>query len=54
VVRNINLAFLIKVSLFPAVAGQVNTTADLVLMSLIIYGGWQLLMGVGLIMWRRR
>ena len=54
VVRNINLGFLIKVSLFPAVAGQVNITADLALMSLLIYGGWQLLMGFGLIMWRRR
>jgi BASS family bile acid:Na+ symporter len=54
VVRNINLGFLIKISLFPVVAGQANITADLALMSLLIYGGWQLLMGFGLILWRRK
>jgi BASS family bile acid:Na+ symporter len=54
VVRNINLGFLLKVSLFPLVAGEVNAVADMVLLSLLLYGSWQLVMGVVLIVWRRR
>jgi len=53
VVRNINLGFLLKVSLFPLVAGEVNAVADMVLLSLLLYGSWQLVMGVVLIVWRR-
>jgi BASS family bile acid:Na+ symporter len=53
-VRNINLGFLLKVSLFPLVAGEVNAVADMVLLSLLLYGSWQLAMGVVLIVWRRR
>jgi BASS family bile acid:Na+ symporter len=54
VVRNINLGLLIKVSLFPTLAGQPNPLADMVLLSLLSYGGWQLIMGFVFIMWHRR
>tara|TARA_B110000046_G_scaffold183758_1_gene220602 strand:+ start:1338 stop:2237 length:900 start_codon:yes stop_codon:yes gene_type:complete len=54
VVRNVNLGFLLKVSLFPAVAGQSNPVADMALFAILLYGGWQLVMGVCLIFWRRR
>lgn len=54
VVRNINLGFLIKVSLFPLIAGQANPLADMVLLSLLLYGGWQLIMGFAFVMWRRK
>jgi BASS family bile acid:Na+ symporter len=53
VVRNINLGFLLKASLFPLVAGEVNAVADMVLLSLLLYGSWQLVMGVVFIVWRR-
>ena len=53
VVRNINLGFLLKVSLLPLVAGEVNAVADMVLLSLLLYGSWQLVMGVVFIVWRR-
>jgi len=53
-VRNINLGFLLKASLFPLVAGEVNAVADTVLLSLLLYGSWQLLAGVFFIFWRRR
>ncbi len=54
VVRNINLGFLLKVSLFPTVAGQSNPVADMALFSMLLYGAWQLTMGIFLIFWRRR
>ena len=54
VVRNINLGFLLKVSLFPLVAGETSAVADMVLLSLLLYGSWQLIMGVVFIFWRRR
>jgi BASS family bile acid:Na+ symporter len=54
VVRNINLGLLIKISLFPLIAGQTNPTADIVLLSLLLYGGWQLIMGFIFITWRRK
>jgi BASS family bile acid:Na+ symporter len=54
VVRNINLGFLLKVSLFPTVAGASNPVADMVLFSMLLYGAWQLAMGIFLIFWRRR
>ena len=54
VVRNINLGLLIKISLFPLIAGQTNPLADMVLLSLLLYGGWQLIMGFILITWRRK
>lgn len=54
VVRNVNLGFLLKVSLFPAVAGQSNPVADLALFTMLLYGAWQLATGIFLIFWRRR
>ena len=54
VVRNVNLGLLIKVSLFPTLAGQPNPLADMVLLSLLLYGGWQLIMGFVFIVWHRR
>jgi BASS family bile acid:Na+ symporter len=54
VVRNINLGLLIKISLFPLIAGQTNPLADTVLLSLLLYGGWQLIMGFIFITWRRK
>ena len=54
VVRNINLGFLLKVSLFPTVAGESNPIADMALFSMLLYGAWQLAMGIFLIFWRRR
>lgn len=53
-VRNINLGFLLKASLFPLVAGESNPVADMVLLSLLLYGSWQLVMGVVFIFWRRK
>ncbi len=50
-VRNINLALLIKASLFPAMAGAEGAVADTVLFSLLLYGGLQLMVG-GLLIWR--
>ena len=50
----IKSGFLIKVSLFPLIAGQANPLADMVLLSLLLYGGWQLIMGFAFVMWRRK
>lgn len=54
VVRNINLGFLLKVSLFPTVAGESNPVADMALFTMLLYGAWQLATGIFLIFWRRR
>ncbi len=54
VVRNINLGFLLKVSLFPTVAGQSNPVADMALFTMLLYGAWQLASGIFLIFWRRK
>jgi BASS family bile acid:Na+ symporter len=54
VVRNINLGFLLKVSLFPTVAGESNPVADMALFSMLLYGAWQLATGIFLIFWRRK
>jgi len=40
--------------LFPLIAGQTNPLADMVLLSLLLYGGWQLIMGFIFITWRRK
>jgi BASS family bile acid:Na+ symporter len=37
--RNINLALLIKASLFPAVVGVADPVGDMVLFTLLLYGG---------------
>ena len=52
-VRNVNLGLLIKTLLFPAVVGQVDTVGNMVLFTLLLYGTVQLLMGGGLIAYRR-
>ncbi|MEP2987825.1 MAG: bile acid:sodium symporter [Parasphingorhabdus sp.] len=54
VVRNINLGFMLKASLFPAVVGQPDPIGDMVLFTLLLYGTLQLLIAVGLIMRGRR
>jgi bile acid:Na+ symporter, BASS family len=52
-VRNTNLGLLIKASLFPAIAGQVDPVGDFVLFTLLLYGGLQILIGM-LWVWIRR
>ena len=54
VVRNVNLGFLIKASIFPAVIGQVDPIGNMVLFSLLLYGAIQLLIGGGIIFSRRQ
>lgn len=54
VVRNVNLGFMLKASLFPAVIGQPDPIGDMVLLTLLLYGTLQLLLAVGLIMRGRR
>lgn len=53
VVRNINLGVLIKASLFPAVAGQVDPIGDMVLFSLLAYGAIQMIIAAIIIFLRR-
>ncbi len=52
-VRNVNLGLLINTLLFPTVMGEVDSAGSLVLFTLLLYGGIQLLMGGGLIAYRR-
>lgn len=52
-VRSVNLGLLIKTLLFPAVAGQPDPVGDMVLFSLLLYGGVQL-MSAGLLIGFRR
>ena len=54
IVRNINLGFLLKVSLFPTVPGHSNPVAHMALFTMLLYGAWQLAMGIFLIFLRRR
>jgi BASS family bile acid:Na+ symporter len=54
VVRNVNLGVMLKASLFPAVVGQVDPIGDLVLFTLLLYGGLQMLVAAVLIAWRRK
>lgn len=54
VVRNVNLGVLIKASMFPAVAGADNSVGDMVLFSVLLYGGVQMLVAAVIIGWRRR
>ncbi|WP_306250171.1 bile acid:sodium symporter family protein [Parvularcula sp. IMCC14364] len=53
-VRNTNLGLLINASLFPARPGEPNPLGDMVLFTLLLYGGVQLLVGAGLIWFHRR
>lgn len=52
IVRNVNLGVLIKASMFPAAAGP-NSIGDMVLFTLLLYGGLQMLMAAVLITGRR-
>jgi BASS family bile acid:Na+ symporter len=54
VVRNINLGLLIKASIFPAVIGQIDPIGNMVLFTLLLYGGVQLIIGGGFIVVRRQ
>ncbi|RBP51709.1 bile acid:sodium symporter family protein [Arenicella xantha] len=54
IVRNINLAVLLKASLFPIVVGADNSLGDQVFLAILLYGAVQLLMAAALIVWRRR
>jgi len=54
IVRNVNLGFMLKASLFPAVIGKVDPIGDMVLFSLLLYGGLQMLLAPALIGLRRR
>ncbi|MDP5065120.1 MAG: bile acid:sodium symporter [Haliea sp.] len=53
VVRNVNLGVLLKVSIFPASDPVLAPIGDIVLFTLLLYGGIQLLIGAGLIRLRR-
>ncbi|GAA5317529.1 MAG: bile acid:sodium symporter family protein [Candidatus Pelagadaptatus aseana] len=52
-VRNTNLGLLIKASLFPAVAGQMDPVGDFVLFTLLLYGALQIFIGLLWAAWRR-
>jgi BASS family bile acid:Na+ symporter len=54
VVRNINLGLLIKASMFPAIAGSTGTMGDMVLFTLLLYGGQQTLIAALITFQRRR
>lgn len=54
VVRNVNLAVLIKASMFPAVVGIDDQLGNTVLFTVLLYGGLQLLMAFAMITLRRQ
>ncbi|MEM1403399.1 MAG: bile acid:sodium symporter [Pseudomonadota bacterium] len=54
VVRNINLSVLIKASIFPAMVGVPDPLGDMVLLTLLAFGGVQLLAGLALVATRRQ
>jgi len=54
VVRNVNLAILIKVSMFPAIASSNKALGDTVLFTVLAYGALQLLFAALLIAINRR
>lgn len=54
-VRNINLALLIKASLFPAIVGVTDPIGDFVLFTALLYAGASMLMGsLIMLMYRRQ
>lgn len=53
IVRNVNLAVLIKASMFPASNGA-NTVGDMVLFTVLLYGALQMLIAAAIIFVRRR
>lgn len=54
VVRNTNLGVLIKASMFPIVVGGDNQMGDMVLFTVLLYGGLQMLLAALLIFYNRR
>jgi len=52
-VRNVNLAIVLKASLFPAVVGVKDPIGDMVLFTLLVYGSIQLILAALYIYWRR-
>jgi BASS family bile acid:Na+ symporter len=54
VVRNVNLAVLIKASMFPAVLGASNEIGDMVLFTVLLYGAVQMLVAALVIFLSRR
>ena len=54
VVRNVNLAVLIKASMFPATLSDSTNIGDMVLFTALIYGALQMLIAAVLIFIRRR
>jgi len=54
IVRNVNLAVLIKASLFPAEIGTTNAISDTMLFTILLYGGLQMLIAFFVIVLRRR
>lgn len=54
VIRNTNLGVLIKASMFPIVVGGANQMGDMVLFTVLLYGGLQLLAAPILILYNRR
>jgi BASS family bile acid:Na+ symporter len=54
VVRNVNLGVLIKASMFPLVVGASNTVGDMVLFTVLLYGGVQMLVAAVVIFLSRR
>ncbi len=54
IVRNANLGVMIKASMFPIVARGDNGIGDMVLLTVLLYGGLQLLVAPALIYFNRR
>lgn len=54
VVRNTNLGILVNASLFPAVNGNAGGIGSIVLFSLLLYGGMQLLLAMPFVLRNRR
>jgi len=54
IVRNVNLAVLIKASMFPASASGADNIGDMVLFTALLYGALQMLVAAVLIFIRRR
>jgi len=54
VVRNVNLGVLIKASMFPVVIGSDNTTGDMVLFTVLLYGVVQMLLAAAIIFCQRK
>jgi BASS family bile acid:Na+ symporter len=48
-IRNVNLGLLVKTSMFPTVIGSINPIGNDVLMTVLLYGGYQLALCVPLI-----